>query len=617
MSLKYRSEIDGLRAIAVMAVVINHANESWLLSGYLGVDIFFVISGFLITQIISKEMLAGNFSFLEFYKRRVKRILPVFVFILLIITIIANILFIKEDFDNYLKSLIASLLFSANLFFSTGIGYFDLSSQEKPLLHIWSLSVEEQFYFIFPVILLVSIKIFKHKVYLLIILLILLSLLAYFLPSYSLEKYYLPHIRAYELLIGALFALIPPKIISVPLKWIIFTIMLIILVLPSSFFAVGQGYIERLIVCTSTALLLWTSYSQAEQSPKKFLSSPIFIFLGVISYSLYLWHWPILAFLRYVNMGSELSTIMSFSAIGLSILLAYLSYRFVEDPIRRIKNFSSKQFFSSLLLYLMLASLAFTYLLLDRKGIIPYQSHMNKELIWDTEICHDKLPVDNTSCLKGYIMSSKPKFLVVGDSHAAQYNQFIDYVGKKENWSADVISANSCSYLYQSERKEGISNMYNCNLFRRYIDQNIDQYDVIFLIGHWEFYINSSKYETEYLQEFEKTIKTLLGKGKMVYVFKDNPTVSYNILRNYHLSSLGLSKSSLPNSLGETQTANEQIYILTKKYPQVVWVDIAQYIPKNYMVDGYPMYKDTDHLNPFGSRALAEIYTKNNILKLK
>lgn len=155
---KYRPEIDGLRAIAVLSVVIAHANHQWLPSGFLGEDVFFVISGFLITQIISKEMQQGTFSFLDFYKRRAKRLLPALLTVLSITTVVAYFLFLKQDFIEYIKSLFASLLFSANLFFAKGVGYFDVSAQEKPLLHLWSLSVEEQFYFIFPIILLIAIK---------------------------------------------------------------------------------------------------------------------------------------------------------------------------------------------------------------------------------------------------------------------------------------------------------------------------------------------------------------------------------------------------------------------------------------------------------------------------
>lgn len=159
----YRPDIDGMRAVAVLSVIVFHIDAAWLPGGFLGVDIFFVLSGYLITRIISREMQDGTFSFVEFYKRRAKRILPAFVFVLLLATPVVWYLFLKRDMLEYSKSAAASLMFAANLFFARKTDYFDVSSSEKPLLHIWSLSVEEQFYFVFPILLLLCIRFFRGK----------------------------------------------------------------------------------------------------------------------------------------------------------------------------------------------------------------------------------------------------------------------------------------------------------------------------------------------------------------------------------------------------------------------------------------------------------------------
>lgn len=151
-SLSYRADIDGLRAVAVIAVILFHIHAKLLPGGFLGVDIFFVISGYLITTIIHKELIGQRFSLLNFYQRRAKRILPAFLFMLITCTAVGAWLLMPDDFLNYLRSLRSSLFFGANLFFAKSGGYFDIDSAEKPLLHIWSLSLEEQFYFVFPLL---------------------------------------------------------------------------------------------------------------------------------------------------------------------------------------------------------------------------------------------------------------------------------------------------------------------------------------------------------------------------------------------------------------------------------------------------------------------------------
>nr|WP_315122911.1 acyltransferase [uncultured Capnocytophaga sp.] len=165
--LSYRPDIDGLRALAVISVILFHINPDYMPSGFLGVDIFFVISGFLITSIIYREMAEGTFSFANFYNRRIKRILPVFFVVLIVGLLVVWWLFLERSYYGVANSAIASILFLSNIYFSKGGGYFDINTEEKPFNHIWSLSVEEQFYFIFPLILLFIFRnnfLKKHKI---------------------------------------------------------------------------------------------------------------------------------------------------------------------------------------------------------------------------------------------------------------------------------------------------------------------------------------------------------------------------------------------------------------------------------------------------------------------
>lgn len=203
--LSYRPDIDTLRAVAVLSVVVFHIEKNWLPGGFLGVDIFFVISGFLITMIIHREMSSGIFSFKKFYIRRIKRILPAFFTVLAATLICGFLLFTKDDFSLLWRTALSTLGFISNIFFAKGQGYFDPIQEEKPLLHIWSLSVEEQYYFVFPILLLLVVRKSWRTQFAFLITLCVFSILASFIPT-SLDKYYLPHLRACEMLIGSLMA---------------------------------------------------------------------------------------------------------------------------------------------------------------------------------------------------------------------------------------------------------------------------------------------------------------------------------------------------------------------------------------------------------------------------
>ncbi|MBP6563662.1 MAG: acyltransferase, partial [Neisseriaceae bacterium] len=216
-SITYRPDIDGLRALAVLAVIVFHLNPAWLPGGFLGVDFFFVISGFLITAIIHKQVAAGQFSFVTFYTRRIKRILPLFFTVLAVTTLVGLLLLVAHDLDNYLDTATYAVQFRANFAFGQG-SYFDVAADEKPLLHLWSLAVEEQFYFVWPLLFLGLYGLLRHKAPHLGLftatlgLLLGFTLLAQWQVNVAPEQaYYLPWVRAPELLFGCLMALWPSQ----------------------------------------------------------------------------------------------------------------------------------------------------------------------------------------------------------------------------------------------------------------------------------------------------------------------------------------------------------------------------------------------------------------------
>lgn len=608
-TIHYRADIDGLRAVAVLSVILFHINATWLPGGFLGVDIFFVLSGYLITRIISKEMDEGSFSFIGFYKRRAKRILPVFVLILFFTTLASYFLLLKYDFLQYLKSTIASLLFSANLFFARRGDYFDISASERPLLHIWSLSVEEQFYFFFPILLLLCFKLFKNKAQLMIIGLIIISLLSQFSSFFGLEKYYLSHIRAYELLIGSLFAFISPRKAGKGTPSLLLFIIIVMMFIPKDVLP-GNGYVERLIVCFSVGLLiLFGHYSVQNKRDMAYtlLSTKVMVGIGLISYSLYLWHWAILSLLRYIYMDNILPYNVIIVSVISMFILAYCSYRFVENPIRKIQNLSNKQFLGSMLAY---------FALLIPVGGLTYQASKEADaqtrLIWDyTDACHDT--VLDSGCKKGN-PEAPVTILVAGDSHAGQYNLFIDNVGKKEGWAADVISSNACPVAIGFRLPLDNRRADRCNSYMTYVENHLNKYQTVMLIERWMIHLSYPGF----LQRFEETLQTLLKEGKQVYVVKDNPMASYPILRKYMLAEKGIhihyQTEYRRQEIEKTVQANNIVKQLVDKYPEVHWVDFTNHIPEDFMIDNLPIYRDYDHLNPYGVEKLSERFIAEDTL---
>ena len=333
INYKYRREIDGLRAIAVIPVILFHAGFKICPGGYIGVDVFFVISGYLIANIIINEMNSNTFSFFNFYLRRARRILPALFFVILICIPISFFTLFPRDFHNFSGSLNTTLLFLSNIFFwKTSGGYFSTRAELQPLIHTWSLAIEEQFYIIFPAILLVSIKFFKNKFYMILILIGASSIISSEFASYTDQdaNFYLLHNRAWELILGALSSVIYFQK-QKSINNIISILSLIILII--IFFTYNEDVNThlRLIPVLITAILILTCSS--DTLTYKILSNQFLQYIGKLSYSAYLIHQPLFAFARNISIFEI--DIIEKSIILLSIFpLAYLQYNWIEKPFR-------------------------------------------------------------------------------------------------------------------------------------------------------------------------------------------------------------------------------------------------------------------------------------------
>jgi peptidoglycan/LPS O-acetylase OafA/YrhL len=337
----YRPEIDGLRAIAVLSVIFFHAGLDAIPGGYLGVDIFFVISGYLITSIISTEMEDGRFTFAAFYERRARRILPALIVVLLACIPFVLISMLPREVTEFSKSVIAVCAFVSNVFFWAQSGYFDRAAELKPLLHTWSLGVEEQFYLLFPVVLMGALRFGRKRAGVLVAMIAVASIAyAQWGPQTKETTFYLMPSRLWELLVGALLALWPAPKLRDQLPNGALDVLAIIGV-----GLIGYGLLRhsdvrypdlRALPAVLGAVLV-IAFAVARTTAGKLLGSRIPVAIGLISYSAYLWHQPVLVFARLNGFGRP-NVGVAFSLTALSLVLAALSYRFVEQPARDRKR---------------------------------------------------------------------------------------------------------------------------------------------------------------------------------------------------------------------------------------------------------------------------------------
>ncbi|HQQ62508.1 MAG TPA: acyltransferase family protein [Pseudomonadales bacterium] len=340
----YRPDIDGLRAIAVSSVIGYHAFPAWVSGGFVGVDIFFVISGFLISTIILSAATTGNFSVLDFYARRIRRIFPALLVMLVACLFAGWLLLFPDELKQLGKHTLAATGFVANFVFWSEAGYFDTASELKPLLHLWSLSIEEQFYTVWPVTLLFFIR--SRQALLLIVLLAALSFLLCVAGGFGkVANFYMPLTRMWELLAGGLLAAAQLRCgerflviagrsrAGIVLRQLISAsgfigLLAAIFMLTSK--TVFPGWAALLPVAGTVCLM---AAGPDTAINRYVLGNPVFVAIGLISYPLYLWHWPLLSFPKIVQ-GLDIDSTTRISAVVLAVLCATLTYWLVEKPLR-------------------------------------------------------------------------------------------------------------------------------------------------------------------------------------------------------------------------------------------------------------------------------------------
>ena len=605
-SIKYRPEIDGLRAIAVISVIIYHLNENWLSGGFLGVDIFFVISGFLITGIIITEIQQNSFSFKQFYTRRIKRIYPAFITVMALVSFVASAIFIYNDFNKLRKTIELATAFLSNFYLGLTQGYFDLSANENPVLHIWSLAVEEQYYLIFPLILILAYKKFREIKVLFIITLILFFILltTSFIPANFYKEvlhqpniYYLSNLRFPELLVGSLLAIYHNFSNKGQLSKQASNILAILstLLLFSCLFLMNNDIafipgVTLILPCIFTALIIHTT--SQNNIVKLCLSNKAIVFIGKISYSLYLYHWIFIALAYYITGEKQINNHSIAIVIVLTIIFSVLSYYLIEQPIRKSKlNFKQ----SFLYIYFIPSLLLLGFNLYKRQTIRAEKEHIEQAI-----------PVSNENHYPA-------KVIILGDSHSSHLEAFLNYVGNKEGWKADIFKDKfECSFI--------VNEQYQLDPNCQSVWQKDSQYKAIFISAFYDLKMGGQPVprfrpetfiEPDFKARFKNTVKQL-AMQKPVYVFANNSSVSRSPLRGYLLENYGLEKYLTPiHRMGDIDASNKIIHDLVKDIPNVYWVDAQQYLPKDsVMAEGKYLYADQDHLTNFGAYYMAKEFSK-------
>ncbi len=428
--MQYRADIDGLRAVAIVPVVLFHAGLGFH-GGFVGVDIFFVISGYLLSSIVIQEISEKRFSFLQFYERRFRRLAPAFMAMLAATYVAFACVMLPEDFEALGRSALGAIFFYANLHFYSTIDYFSQSADLMPLLHMWSLSIEEQFYLLLPVTVLILLRVCPRRWLPALLGLGLLgsfALCIHYTNAYRPYGFYMPHTRAWELLAGTLLAALPRLPGSQRSANILGTLALAAIAVALFTFdedGAFPGWIAAIPVLATVALIHGGGVAP-HSWPARLLALPPFVFIGRISYSLYLWHWPVIVLVRYADLSPD-SRLVQIGCVLVSVALATLSWAIIEEPVRRRRVLASQGAVYAGAAVSALAMALVAGVLIWRDGVpgrVPdtlrdmlEQARLEESRVTPCFFREARVARTADPCLRG-APGQAPGFILIGDSHA-------------------------------------------------------------------------------------------------------------------------------------------------------------------------------------------------------
>lgn len=648
MTPKYRPDIDGLRAVAVLAIVFFHLGIDAFGGGYVGVDIFFVISGFLITTIIAREIRDGSFTIARFYERRVRRILPALV-VVLIATLGAGLVILPpEQLDELAQSALATSVFSSNFFFFAGAGYFDGPSEAKPLLHTWSLAVEEQYYILFPLLMLLIARRAGGRFTLPVGCLALASFAACALYTSSDETaaFFLIPFRAWELLIGSLLALgAVPAVHSRRFRTALAAAGLA-MVLASVFsftpLTTFPGVAAALPTLGTAAII--HAGTHGDNAIGRALSVRPMVFVGLVSYSLYLWHWPVIVYAK-LYLINEMTDGENALAFVIAMLLAVLSWRFVEAPFRDRRRFGprSRLFAGAAMVtaVVMAGAVAIVHSdgLPDRDlsgemraiaAVDPgwqhwkYCEELGEERNDDPELCG--IGAEERS----------PTFLLWGDSHALAMASGINLKAMEHGKGGLIAVRTACPPLLGIDRAGRDS----CRVFNDAILRRLERepgIDTVILAARWTMAAPGTRYKEEpgsdvILEDREsgeggnaelmerglaRTLDALQALGRRVVLVGQVPEVGFDVpSANYSARLTGRDVSDMiaprVDEYRERVAVSSDILARARAGRAVEFLDPAPSLCDaarcRVVEEGMPLYRDDNHLSLRGNVVMAPLF---------
>lgn len=603
---KYLAHVDGLRAVAVISVIIYHLNSTYLPGGFLGVDIFFVISGYLITNIVYRKKLEGNFYYSDFYTKRIKRIIPALYFMLTASLVAGFIILMPYDFYKTSISSLATIAFISNYQFSLRKGdYFSGNAEEWPLLHTWSLSVEEQYYFVLPLLLVFLVKKEKNTTLYILLAIVFCSTLAAEILSRSSEykslSYYSLPTRMQELIVGSVAAIYsfknPIKIKSNLISLVSFCTLFLILI----FFNSSNVFPSSIVLPLSIAAV-FIIFSEKTIVNYGLQLKPI-IWIGKLSYSLYLIHWPVMALTRYLLNTTDKTYQFSLNeqifVLITTLALSVLSYYLIEVPLR-YRNISKKQTFS---LYFILPSsvLALVYITIVIQQGIPTRLD-TEETIASKQYFH----IDKATCpdlinigCKSENEHAKRTIFLYGNSHAEHYFGFLSKYLENTVFNVELYASGGCGADNQSKK---------CDLFRKPFYEKINQNDIVYISYRFDHIYDNKATMDELRSELIK-IKNITDK---VVLMAQPPKLEKEPLKILNCRRLGINcdennriSDNYPLYNEVAKNLADELHIVFFN-PYTSSNDNLENI-EDLLINSGHSFSDNDHLSVYGAERLADI----------
>ena len=629
---KYRPEIDGLRTVAVLAVILFHLNSNFLIGGYYGVDVFFVISGYLITGILTKSIESGNFKMSDFWLRRVRRILPLLLVVIMTTSLALPLLLFKPTLYESIKDILPAIFSYFNLHAYYHFGdYWGQAADKSFFLHTWSLSVEEQFYLIYPFVLILVHKYFKKfLIPLIIITLISFGLFIYFVNIKTKLVFYMLPFRIWELSMGGIITCLPTIDNSNKSYKNILPILGLILIFISYCFAnTTINYIAILPIVGSFLIIY---FSNGKDILGKLLSSKLFVHFGKLSYSLYLWHWPVIVLFKNIEfkfIGIDKNYIYLI-IISITYVLSYLSYTFIETKLRSFKKTPK--------LVLVGIGLCIMYIAYFKTSYfnIHYPSSYNQQTIYaayydvtpkpevikmdNPRFYNINLPIRLAENKEAYkkqgivqiIDNKNPEAIILGDSHGVVWVKTLLDATKELKVSSSVYTTNGSKPFFNIKNLDDqTGNSFFTKQervdFAKSIVKNIDTWKVklVIISCRWENLSPENKVE------FEALIAYLSNRNIQLLAINQPPLLSFmgNNNASQFISYLKINPVDGYNSISvnedEILKSNGYLDELSKKYENILVFDVFNKLYKNgkakisYNKD--LLYFDDDHLSTEGT----------------